>query len=290
MPGRWCARFVRLGMIALAAVACDSDEEKPLTPYEAFLDEYADAFCVALEPCCALVPFSVGDCRTFLGFAFASGGSAREDKFVFHGDRADQCLAELRAQGVCSGATPASCERVTEGKVLGGFPCRGNAECMSSERSQGLCRLGDDGNGFCQFPGREGALGEACAGDCPDGFECSSQVAGEDVYCYRETGLECVGGTCQALDAIGASCTLDSCVESATCRGGTCIARAGVGGTCSSSDECTDENYCSNGACTPRKAAGEACDPSADECRASCFEGQCSDLALETLCAFGAPF
>jgi len=290
MPGRWRVVFLGASVLALAAVACDSDEDEPPTPYEAFLADYADAFCMALEPCCSLVPFSVSDCRSLLGFAFAAGGSAREDKFVFHEDRGDQCLAELRAEGLCTGVAPASCERVTEGKLAGGEPCKGNAECEASERSQGLCRLGDDGSGFCQFPGRAGALGEACAGNCPSDFECSSQVAGENVYCYRDTGLECVGGTCQALDAIGASCTLNSCVESASCRGGTCIARAGVGGMCASSDECTDENYCSDGECTQRLAAGAACDPSADECRGSCFEAQCSDLVLETVCAFGAPF
>jgi hypothetical protein len=179
---------------------------------------------------------------------------------------------------------------VTEGKVQGGEPCRGNAECVSNERTPGICRLGDDGSGFCLFPGRAGAVGEACASNCGGEYDCSSQVAGMDVYCYPDTGLQCVGGTCQPLDAIGASCSFESCVESATCREGTCIARAGVGGTCASSDECTDENHCSNGACTARKPAGSACEPSADECRGSCLEGQCSDLVLETLCAFGAPF
>jgi hypothetical protein len=290
MPGRWSVWCAGLAVTALAATPCESDEEKPPTPYQAFNDEYADAFCAALEPCCALVPFSVGECRTWLGFAFAAQGNARADKFVFHQDRADQCLRELRSEGVCTGDVPLSCNQVTEGEVSGGFPCEGNAECVASERSPGICRQEDDGNGFCLFPGRAGALGEACASNCDDAYSCSSQVAGEDVYCYRDTGLECVGGTCQALDAIGAACSFGSCIDSATCREGVCIARAGVGGKCSSSDECTDENYCASGACTPRKLAGSACDPSADECRGSCFEGQCSDLVLETLCAFGAPF
>jgi len=275
----------------LGTASCGGDEEATRTPYEEFASEYVDVFCGALEPCCTLVPFSVENCRSLMGFFVVyEAAAARESKFVFHEDRARQCLADLRAQGLCTGIEPESCRDVTEGKIPGGGSCKSGVECPSSDRSASACSLAEDGDGVCRFPGRAGALGEACAGNCEDArLECGSDVAGMDTFCYRDTGLTCTAGTCQPLAALGVPCSgFDSCVDGATCSGGVCLALAGLGGACTNSSECREEHYCAAGACTARTAPGSTCDETADSClNGTCVGGRCSDFLLELLCGFG---
>jgi hypothetical protein len=288
----WNLLTVGFVTCVLGTASCGGDDDARETPYEEFAGEYADVFCSELAPCCTLVPFSVEECKSFMGFfVVLEAAAARENKFVFHPDLAEQCLADVRAQGLCTGIEPESCRRVTEGKVAGGGACESSAECPSSERASSVCSLDGEGRGVCRFPGRAGAVGEACAGNCDGGrLECGSDVAGMDTFCYRDTGLTCTAGTCQALAAIGAPCSgFDSCVDGATCSGGVCLALAGLGGACSSSSECRDEHYCAAGACAARLPSGSACDDTADSClNGTCMGGRCSDFLLEFMCAFGA--
>jgi len=274
------------------ALACGGDEEEPeTTPYERFFGDYADALCESLAPCCTFTQFSVSECRSLLSFfATLEASAARKDRFVFHADRAKQCLADLRTQNLCTGDTPASCDTVTEGKLSGGDSCKSSAECPSSERAAAVCRMTDDANGFCLFPGRAAARGEACAGDCDDTFDCTGAESGADAFCYADTGLRCLNGTCQDLVPVGGACSgFGDCLATATCSGGVCRALAGAGAACVSSSDCLPELYCAaGGSCAARLPAGSACDPTADACLDGCLDGKCANFALETLCLFGS--
>jgi hypothetical protein len=273
----------------LGVVACEGETTKETSsPYSRFAAEYSRALCDALAPCCSLVEFSVESCRAWLGLGFvAEAKSARPENYVFHQDRADQCLADISARGLCSGGEPESCRTVTEGKLPGGSECRGSAECLSTDRTPGGCFAGLDDVERCVYPGRAAGRGEACVGDCDDIYGCSSDMPGMDSFCYPDTGLWCNGGTCQDFDAIGAPCTFDTCAVGAMCSGSVCVAQGAAGAACASSEECTDANYCSNGICAARLPAGSAC-TATDSClNGSCIEGSCFDFILETLCVFG---
>src|SRR5262245_26088537 len=142
MRSRW---FLVPGMVAIlsGAVSCGGDDERddgPRTPYQQYAADYIDAFCTSLAPCCTFVPFSIGECKTWLGFVMMyEASAARADKYVFYQDRADQCLADIRAQGLCTGVEPASCAGVVEGKLAGGDSCKSSAECPGNERVAGEC-------------------------------------------------------------------------------------------------------------------------------------------------------
>ena len=291
MRSRWITLSLGLLVATLGAVACSEEGDPPVTPYQEFVGEYSNAFCDALAPCCVSLEFSVEDCKSLFEFAAAGAAAAREELFVFHQDRADLCLADLRAEGICSGIEPASCRSVTEGTLAGGEVCRDAAECVSSARSGGACLPDADGTDRCQFPGRAAERGEACVGSCADLFPCSSDEAGMDGYCYEDTGLFCNGdGVCQDFVALGAPCgVFDECASGAACRGGLCVAKAGVGASCTQNAQCTDENHCSSGVCSARQPVGAACDDASDSClNGFCTEGRCTDVVVETLCGFGA--
>jgi hypothetical protein len=287
---RWISGCSTVLVLTFGVVACESEEEPPPpTPYMNFAEEYSRVFCNALAPCCALSDFSVEACRVWLGLSFVSEAkAAREDLFVFHQDRATQCIADITAMGLCSGVEPASCRAVTEGRLPGGSVCESSAECVSSDRSPGSCFLAVDDTNRCDYPGRAAALGGACAGDCDFGAPCSSEVAGMDAFCYPDTGLYCDGGVCRALDPIGAPCSFDSCVVGAMCDGTMCVAQAGVGAACTLSEQCTAGNYCLNGVCSAELAAGSPCTVSDSCANGSCTEGACFAFPLETMCVFGA--
>lgn len=289
MRSRWNLISAAIALSALV-FACGGDEEPETTPYERFFDDYADALCESLAPCCTFTQFSVSECRSLLSFLGAfEASAARKDRFVFHADRAKQCLAEMRTQSLCTGATPASCDTVTEGKLSGGDACKSSAECPSSERAAAACRMTDDANGFCLFPGRAAARGEACAGDCDGSFDCTGAEPGADAFCYADTGLRCMNGTCQELAPVGAACSISGdCVATATCSGAVCRALASAGAACASSSDCLPELYCAAGTCAPRLPAGSACDVAVDSCLDGCIAGKCANFALETLCLFGS--
>jgi hypothetical protein len=172
--------------------------------------------------------------------------------------------------------------------VAGGEVCRSSAECVSTDRSRGVCQVVED-DGICSFPGRAAGAGERCAGDCDEGLECNATAAGMDGFCYRDTGLTCTDGACEPLAAVGAPCSgFGSCVDGATCTGATCVALAGLGGACMTSSNCRPEHYCSSGACAERVLPGSPC-PTSDSCQGTCIDGRCADIVLETLCLFGSP-
>ena len=287
---RWISGCLAVLVPTFGVVACGSEEEPPPpTPYVKFAEEYSRVFCDALAPCCALVDFSVEACRLLLDLGFVTEAkAAREDLFVFHQDRATQCIADIEAMGLCSGVEPASCHTVTEGRLPGGSVCESSAECLSSDRSRGSCVPAVDGTIRCDYPGRAAALGGACVGDCDFGDPCSSDVAGMDSFCYPDTGLYCDGGFCRALDPIGAPCSFDSCVVGAMCDGSMCVARAGAGAACTLSEQCTDGHYCLNEFCTAELPAGSPCTASDSCSNGSCTDGTCFAFRLETMCDSGA--
>jgi hypothetical protein len=290
MRNRWNILGAALVVPALSVVSCGGDEEAELTPYERFFDEYVDALCGALEPCCTFTTYSVDECRSLMSFlATYEASAARENRFVFHADRAKQCLADLREQGICSGIAPASCDTVAEGKLAGGEACKSNVECPASERAAAVCRLTDDQQGFCLFPGRVAARGEACAGDCSGDFECSAAEPGMDAFCYADTGLRCENGTCVDRAPVGAPCSgFDDCVATATCSNAICRGLSGPAAPCVASGDCLPDLYCASGACAARLPAGSACDAAPDSCLDACINGRCASFALETLCLFGS--
>jgi hypothetical protein len=290
MRCRWISGCLAVLVTTFGVAACESEEEPPpATPYMKFAEDYSRVFCDALAPCCALLDFDVESCRLWIGLGFVSEAqAARKDLFVFHQDRATQCIADIEAMGLCSGIEPASCRSVTEGTLPGGSECKSSAECVSSDRSPGSCFPATDGTNRCDYPGRAAAQGETCAGDCDDDYPCVSEVAGMDTFCYPDTGLYCLDDVCTPFDPIGAPCSFDSCVSGATCSGSTCVALAGQGGACTLSTQCSDENYCLNGICTARLPAGSPCTTSESCSDGLCTEGTCFSFLLETMCVFGS--
>jgi hypothetical protein len=294
MSGRWLPGCVVLAGVLLGAVSCGSEskEEEPLTPYAKYMESYVSAFCEALAPCCAAIPFDAGTCAQYLGlFVVGEASMADEKLFTFHEDRAAQCLADIRSMGVCTGDDPPSCNLVTEGTLAPGAACNASAECMPAGGQPGNCEADIDGKGgHCNFPATPALQGAACNDDCPADFSpCYGDVA--STMCFEETGLHCEGGTCQPIPGIGAACSGFDCVATAYCSGGSCVARTGAGTACVDSESCATGTYCAGGVCTAQLPAGSVCDEEAltDQCLGGfCTYGKCMDLLLETVCALGS--
>lgn len=125
-----------------------------------------------------------------------------------------------------------------------------------------------------------GEAGDPCSMTCTEqgssGWSCTGGGPG-DALCYTDDGLWCgAGGVCEALLAIGETCSYEGCAVGAFCDAGTCAAQRAPGETCQNDDECLD-GFCSEGdLCTVFRKPGEAC-VDWDECGpdAHCLNDVC---------------
>ncbi len=142
----------------------------------------------------------------------------------------------------------AACSTAVAGRQGQGQVCANDLECAQ-------------GDGGAQCHGRGGA---ACEGTCrpkgPVGAPCGPGLAD----CWDD--LRCVGGSCVAPVALGASCQSDAgelpCPSGLFCRGGVCAEGGREDAGCVSfiGSDCANGYFCNEESkCEPRRAQGAGC-------------------------------
>jgi len=255
---------VVLGLCALAP-ACGSDDEK--TPQEKYWAQYGELYCSRAAPCCEAAgqQNDLAACRRLVGaFGFVFSGG--------HFDKAagDQCLVELAAW-TCDQKEPAVCDTVFSGSTPPGGACDTSASCARPVSGDVTCHYdgssGPTGTGTCKVIPTP-AEGQPCGSDSSTSTELYRCDDAPDFYCDSSTSK------CKLRAALGASCTIGSCVAGSTCvsdgsGGSTCTSLTPLGGDCSTID-CVDDAFCdSSNKCVPTKPAGEPC-VSFGECQGFC--------------------
>lgn len=261
-----------LGVAALAAVACGSSDteiaSEGASDYEAYAKELAVLLCESGAGCCG-EGFQYDLCMQFLPLMVEHPAP---DKFVFHPEAAEQCLAGTRANSAC-GEEPEACSRVTEGLVSSGGSCRSHLECVPPGASapSGMCD-GPEGSMRCRGAA---SVGEACDGTCFDDLCVLLSEAGGNV-CLDDLGSRCSfeSGVCEATIPAGAPCTIrDLCASGLECTSGVCTPLPSAGAPCTF--ECAEGNYCNSGTCVPKLPAGAACVNYSECLEDVCENGAC---------------
>jgi hypothetical protein len=254
-------------------------------------EKFADRYCAEFAECCAQAGLR-GDgslCRMAM-----SGGN-------YNAQAGEACLDEVKAQ-VAAGtfctslSQPSVCNSVfasPNGNKQPGDTCEFDSDCANSSEGTVACAGLYDGTTWthkCQLrkPGQVGTT--PCIGT-QDGImflsydtSGATDVTPSGYVCDTADGIECQGGTCVALAAVGEACTFTSdCVRTAFCDGTKhqCTARLTAGSACTGSDadECVAGYYCPTSGpqqCTVKLAAGAQC--SAD---AMCESDMCSDSTCQ---------
>lgn len=264
---------VSLAMAGFTGACGDSDtelgSEQRAQAYEDYVSELTELLCESSASCCGIPNFPLRDCKLALPFL-----AERPDpeKFVFHQDLADQCLAEVRVTTACA-PTPEVCYRVVEGLVPGGATCETSLECASDGQFfvGNRCEGSETGRGQCSAPAM---LGEACDGACTKDYCYHLDNTGAGL-CSGEQGLRC-GSTsrvCEAAVPAGGACAeSQACDDGLTCNGSTCVPPPSVGEPCML--ECAEGSYCNLGTCAPTVPLGSPCTLS--ECTpGACVAGVC---------------
>lgn len=221
-----------LGVLVIAALGCGGGGSGDLA-LEDFATEMGAATCAKIFDCCTepelMAMFegidppidSIEACNDFYGglltalFVPVIRDGQEAGRLIYHPDRAGECLdvvtemscAEFAA--VRSSESFGGCQSPVEPLVEDGGTCFSDDECLS-----GYCDDSGEDDGVCaELPGE----GEACTGDCADGFYC-----GFDQETFEQV--------CQPLLADGSECDVDGACLSGTCSGGD--PQAGTPDTC----------------------------------------------------------
>ena len=214
-------------MLATAA-GCGSSGGGGSVALTDFASESAKASCARIYKCCDATERAgdttwgptEADCVTAMTAQQATGVASYQagidaGRIVYHGDRAQKCLANVTALSCDWGINfnrryVPDCLHVFDGTVAIGATCSMDEECTS---------------GFCGPTGcaARGAVGEACTAPtgCQDGL-----------YCPVSAGDQCV-----AIAAIGASCQV-----SIACQNNSCVFPDGAtSGTCAAPMMCNGQ-------------------------------------------------
>ncbi len=221
-------------------------------PESEFVDRMVAVYCEGLGACCQNqgLAFDAALCDAGAPQLFGPRGSFCEPGSTYDIQAAGACFEESKSYvsscGTLGVRWPAACNRICVGTLPVGAACREHEQCAPTSSGPALCDLSvsmDDG--VCA-PVVRGRLGDTCAASC-EGSECfwhsrlvpgGETVPGNDV-CYAEDGLYCGNWTCEALEEVGATCGVDTCVRSAYCTmAGVCEAKQPAGASCTRPDEC----------------------------------------------------
>jgi hypothetical protein len=272
---------------------------------------FIDSYCAAIAPCCgqAKLPTNGTQCRQLFGLS-ALGGS-------YNAALGSACLDEAQAQvkdgTFCDnlGANnPSPCENVYasgNGSKKPGEKCNVDGDCAASNLGEVACSsvyVGGSSDGTfihkCQIlmPGKAGDTPCIATRDgnflneyLPSG---ATDVESQGYVCDIANGVTCEQGTCVALAAVGASCSMSSdCVRTAYCSfpQDKCAPKVALGQACSNvaGSECVDDAFCGEATklCTARLPNGAAC-TSFRQCKSdSCTNGTCeadANFALALIC------
>ncbi len=171
--------------------------------------------------------------------------AVREEQVAYDENAAGDCLDAFEDQECGSTDEPFEfdleqypvCEQVFVGIVENGEPCGDDDQCVS-----GFCKDEGEGATVCATPPGEG---EACDGDCAEGFDCRLEGA--------------MGGTCVRRPGEGEACN-GNCIDPFVCAGEagmsgrTCRALAPEGSPCAADYEC-ESDECEGNACVVRPAS-----------------------------------
>ena len=259
-----------------------------------FSTEYSNLLCSGLSECCGALdkPVDAAQCKQLFQFQQAGLQKGIDDgKMTFDGDRADACLAAVRASdfdfcGQNDG--PPACDQVVKGQVAAGEACDDDSECARPAGGDASCEIGGDSDAGKCVQEKRGTAGEACYGTCEaEGSSTTCSGFGEEptnfikVQCFRNDGLRCDTETkkCLALAAAGGECNSDEACESGLRCDFTdskCVVLTATGGDCQANDECL-AGFCDpSNKCAEPLALGATCDPMAE--RDPCGDaGRCSD-------------
>ncbi len=283
----WVALTTAAGAISL--FGCSGGDTRGSTatpvPQDQFSGQVAAAICDGLAGCCRTsgFAFDLENCRSAWQTAMSSEAPT-STAVVYDANAAGECLAALRQYvSACGTGTPsvtAGCDRVYVGTKPAGAACESDEECARPAQGYAYCDdtpiVGSDGGtsaspAVCVVdpPLVHGARGQGCSMTCTtdgSGGSCSASVPPVEgtptptpnVACFTDDGLYCSSSfTCQALGALGATCSgWGSCVDQAFCgAAGVCEAKKPDGQACSGAyDECL--GYCStSGICTTDTAS-----------------------------------
>jgi hypothetical protein len=240
----------------------------------------ASIACNSAAQCCQSSgqPFDKDACQRGYGAELAENiDEIDSSRVAYDADAAGDCLDSVADTVRCGDFEEVEaevCERIFVGKVPAGQPCENSSECQQQSGARTTCTgNGDGGASVCTpiFPAPHGKLNEACGITCYEGSSCfvyTSQSSSDPSLrtgCYRDEGLFCAAGTCQAVADVGGACSGgDSCKRGSFCdfRTALCVAVKPDGATCSSSQECQSERCMSDDA-----SGAPSAEPVVSHCR-----------------------
>jgi hypothetical protein len=260
------ARSVAAVSCCLSALSsCGSDSKNPTTDHEHWaeprlrpdptehpilLDDFAtalaDAFCSALDDCCAALTLGAGmsDCRDSVRTSYQDQVTQLASLAIDYDPwRAARCieLSTARLTG-CSylglNAHAAACRQAFRGLKELGEPCQSDIECKTEEARPTYC----DRAGSCQP-----RLGE--------GAPCALEGCGAGLFCDLEVL------SCQPQHESGdCSLQIDACAADSACSPAlVCAPKLAQGAACQLSFQC-ESGACSDvGRCLDSFADADSC-------------------------------
>lgn len=303
---------------AAAEAVCDTTQA---CYGDALLEAFGGPACTTFESCPGtetLAAYAGPDCADRVAAQFRQAiapqleAAIASGTVVFDGDRARECVEELRAAGcgLVDRVAIEACEQTLVGSVPLGGACALTEECAGDS----YCRTDAACPGTCEA--RVGS-GAACSSDeaCEAGLRCFGGTcqapAGATAACGGPSMIGCAGGLvclderCRPLGEVqvatlGMACDLAEalCEPGLSCAmvgvsdvgGGTfeCVGPASAGGSCHLGfpDPCPSGHVCRvsssvpgnvEGSCTPLPGDGEACLDGTEECATGtrCVSGTC---------------
>lgn len=211
--------------------------------------------------------------------------------------------------GTCVARSGAGLSCADDSECTAGLTCIGSV-CQAAPVVGAPCTSRCADGLFCNTSMRcEAArdVGTSCSGvgmiaACRQGLSCEAGVCSaapsEGQACWPDyygtrcaTGFRCVGSTCRAPSALGASCVeTTECPLGARCQMGNCTSVTSLGAPCTAASACAFGTACSDGRCRPLPDVGEPCF-SAGCLRGVCRMGTCQAQGLLTSCpAASYPF
>jgi hypothetical protein len=292
-----CAVAV-VGIAFGAAVAGTGCNQPSYVTRDRFSQDYAQALCTALQPCCQQnqVSFDYATCT--------KGWKAQIDQLLastpnYDIGSATQCIQMVQgaAGASCQGGpgtltdARTTCQQIFAGQTPPGGPCTSAAQCQQMAGSIVVCAVpqsegGADAGSVGQLPlaDPEPRLvpldvpvdlenGPVCVVEAPGDAgmpSCTSDVeAGTDSWFMAGTYCDPMMKVCMPTGAAGAPCdpaVVASCQPGNYCvRGGmanaTCAAANPQGSPCTSSVQCDATSLCStmSHTCVAREQAGQSC-------------------------------
>jgi hypothetical protein len=273
-----------------------------LVPWQQFADNQVDAYCDSIEPCCASAgfPYDADACRRagILRTRPLVESNVMTPGVQYDADAAGQCIAETRTQACpfSAGAHASACDRVFVGQKQPGEECSTMIQCARPSTGWVVCAA--DPNFVCTFfadltAAPRATNGETCITTCEErttngetSKSCTFSKTSVGSACYRNDGLNCLGGTCKPRAMLGESCLATwDCVSGAYCErdlildAATCTPLVGSGGDCSRGRSCENSTYCDGRTCRPVKVTGESCRSDYECSAAPCDLGTCAGPA-----------